>query len=266
MTAQETIRRCNNCRRVITAPMGNACPFCGSDQLSSVNVQRAPVLRHHPAVVTGAVTFCLGLVVLRTLSFVITPKLAVSSIYGDMLWNLQMLIGACTVVYLVLRRGEGDFRALFIIALSLFAAEEGLNALATKFGLFALQGLSMVLNISTFIYSSLALTAGMADGRTRDPFQRSLTGANFGILVITLLRVLLQTSRRSLEDENRVSAFVLLAVSMYVAHTVLRAERFQQPHSPVETKDVTSEPKGTPPPFASPKAVLPSQPGDDKIV
>lgn len=225
MTAPESFRRCQDCRRSIPGHAGNACPFCGGGHLSPITLQRTATLRHHPAVVTGAVTFCLGLVVLRTVSLALMPRLASSNAYGEMLWNLQMLVAACTVAYLILRRGEGDFKALFVITFGLFAASEGLGVLASKYGLFALQSLSMVMNITIFIYSSLTLTASLADGPSRELYQRALVGANLGFLFVSVLRVFLEIGRRSMEDENRVTTIVMLAVTLYVAQFVLRGEK-----------------------------------------
>jgi len=119
---------------------------------------------HHPSVLTLAVTFCGGLIALHLAVTLFAPQwLPLVPGYRSLVWRLQLVIAVATLLYLVLRRGEGDFRALFIVALALFAAAEGLGVLARWYGFLALNELAKPFNVALFIFSSLGLSAAIAD-------------------------------------------------------------------------------------------------------
>ena len=237
----ESARRCRDCRRVIAGNatplfgLTRACPYCGSDSLIDITLPRPAPLRHHPSVLTATLTFCVGLFVIRTAALALVPVLRASNPAGDLLWNLQLLVGICTLVYLVLRRIEGDFLALFIINFSMFIATECLGVLAREYGLFALHGLCMLFNIGMFIYGCLALTAAIAEGKTSDVYRRPLGAACIGFVLLAMLRIFLQTHTPA-ADENQITTLALLGLAIYVGRLLLRGEKLAGISKGVETQ------------------------------
>src|SRR2546430_2573744 len=107
------IRRCEDCRRVVHGEAGNACPFCGGGRLARVDDDRAHDTRLHSPVFKLALAFCFGLagMQLAALTLGVSPPPAG---HGSPLWHLNLLVGVGMALYWSLRRGEGDFRALFL--------------------------------------------------------------------------------------------------------------------------------------------------------
>jgi hypothetical protein len=146
----------------------------------------------HPSVLTAALTFFLGLVLVPLLLFPFLPHAAALSGYSDSLRNLQILTGIMTIIYVVLRRTEGDFRALFIISTGLFALTEGLDAVSRRLATHSLVPLEMQFATAMLVYSSLALTAAIAEGDRRNWYQRALVAAVTGFIGLAGMRVYFQ--------------------------------------------------------------------------
>src|SRR5262245_14333384 len=111
----ESIRRCEDCRRIVRGAAGDACPYCGGGRLVIDIPPPAPTLKH-PAVLTLVLTYSIGLVLLRTILVAVGwRQLAISPAMGELFWQLQFTGVASTALYLILRRSEGDFRALLLV-------------------------------------------------------------------------------------------------------------------------------------------------------
>src|SRR5687767_14412400 len=106
----ESVRRCKDCKRIVRGHAGDACPYCGSDRLVIATPGTAG--RHHASVLTAALTFCFGLILLRMIATFMGTRLGALMLIHSELTSLQMLVAVCTVLYVVLRRSEGDFHAL----------------------------------------------------------------------------------------------------------------------------------------------------------
>ncbi|MCY3021489.1 MAG: hypothetical protein NTW87_20940 [Planctomycetota bacterium] len=219
------MRRCEDCHRLSRGHSGDPCPHCGGTNLTHV-VFRPPPGQHHPAILTLAVTFCGGLVVLWMVATWISPPwLPATPAYGNLLWHLQLLIVAATVLYLVLRRAEGDFRALFIVALGLFLVTESLGALARGYGFTTLHDLGKPFNLTLFIYSSLAVTAAIADGRRREAYHGALVAAATGFLCLATLRAAFEMKGREMDGRvNNVMTVALGGIVICVAFSLLKHE------------------------------------------
>jgi len=249
----ELQRRCDECKRNVPGHAGDACPYCGCPRLVSLSPPAPSEGRHHPSVVTAAVTFCVGLIVLRAVAPLLGSRLSVMAmLYGDLLLNLQMVIGACTVLFLILRRHEGDFRALFLVSFGLFVGSEGVAALSRTYGLQTLNTFSTLFNLALFIYSSLALTAAMADGPRRDHYQRTLVIADGGFMLLAALRTIYDM--RNLESDERQNAAVSIILFVLVAAIsilLVRAEGHEaEGPDGAETKPTPRS--GTAPPAPAP--------------
>lgn len=222
----DSVRRCRECKRIIPGHAGNACPYCGSDKLVTVLIQGVSEIRHHASVLTAAITFCLGLTIIRVLLAFAGQRLSISlAMTGELVAQLHMLSTACTVLYLLLRHYEGDFRALFTVSLGLFILTEGVAAIAGRFGLVPLESLGSLFNITLFMYSSLAVTAAIADGPHTERYHRPLFVTCLGFVLLSCMRVFF-TMRGGQEKQLNFAATVsLLLITIIVGYLVIRTER-----------------------------------------
>jgi hypothetical protein len=238
---------------------GGPCTFCGGTRMTPVSGPTAGP--HHPAIMTVVITFCLGLAGLRAIAGFIAPHwMPATPGYGDLLSNLQLIILAATVLYLILRRSEGDFRALLAVALGLFLTAEGLGVAARGYGFLLLNDAGKPFNLALFAISSLALTAGLADGFRRGPYHTTLMGASVGLLFLATLRVGLEMKQRDLTDKAQdLLTIVLAAVAVCVAVLLVRAEIIARrplpappapPDAPPDDPRLDPEASGPPPPAA----------------
>jgi hypothetical protein len=172
------------------------------------------------------------------------------------MWRLQVVISVATLLYLILRRAEGDFRALFAVALGLFVATEGVGAIARGYGFITLNELAKPLNVSLFIFSSLAITAAVADMAThaqtggtvrrqcpplvtenrshclrtvapgrRDPYRAVFVVAVTGFMFLAALRGAMEMRGHELnETANKLLSAVLGCVVVGVAAALFRGE------------------------------------------
>lgn len=220
----ESVRRCKECRRIIHGAAGDACPYCGSGKL--VTVSLPPQQRQFASVLTLVLTFCVGLVGLRMVLAALGLRASISSGASGALWNLELIIVLSTVLYLLLRRGEGDFRALFVVAFGLFACSEGLSALARSYGLAALGGLSLLFSQAMMVYAALALSAAVTEGWLKDIYHRKLVGISVGFMALGICHILLEIfSRENEKAQNEILLAALLGIAAYAVILLLLAER-----------------------------------------
>jgi len=221
----DSARRCKECKRVVRGHVGDACPYCGSDRLVSVVIQSVTTVRHHASVLTAAITFCLGLTLIRLIAAFAGSKLSTSfAMTADLIAQLHLLATSCTVLYLIVRHYEGDFRALFVVSLGLFSVTEGISILSSRFGMLPLRDLGGLFNITLFMYSSLALTAAIADGPVHDRYQRPLTVACLGFVLLSCTRVFFQMRGGTDERLNFASTIILLVMTAVIAVLLLRTD------------------------------------------
>lgn len=161
-----TMRHCKDCGRV-ASHAGNACASCGGP-LVEVLLPAPPVAfvgRKHSQVLAAAVTFCLGLLVVRVvLGFWLPMRFAALSVGGDPLILLEAAAAAGTIVYVLLRGEEGDFRALFVVTLIFFLAQEGMSFVAATYGLLQFRVYGLVVAFATTVYASLGVISALYDG------------------------------------------------------------------------------------------------------
>ena len=186
----------------------------------------AEPLQHHPSILTLAITFFLGLVAMPLLVFPFVPQFATaSSEYGNLLRNMQILSGIVTLLYVILRRSEGDFRALFMLSLALFVAAETMTGLSRHFGIQALHPLEMLFTFALFLYSALALSAAIAEQRRGDWFHHALVTANIGFIFLSAVRVYFEKKGPSYEGYSRVFTFiVVLLLTFQIAGVLIWGE------------------------------------------
>ena|GEM_PF-1931394 len=227
--ALESLRRCKDCRRIVTESAGTLCPWCGSEALIAITLRQADASRQsqalcHPAIVAFSMTIVSALMILRIfLYFFKGQQLTAALVYSEMLWQLQTVTLAATGLHLMLRRSEGDFRALFIVSLLTFLATEGLAALSRSYGITTLARLLIPFNLALFTYSGLALTAAVADGFSGNKLRRVLLAASGCFLTISIFRAVLETkSTLPAEYISLPATLVLGAVTAYVAWLLLR--------------------------------------------
>jgi hypothetical protein len=221
----ESVRRCEDCRRIVPGTAGDACPFCGSGRLLHVAAQ-GPATLKHPSVLTLVLTFSIGLVLIRILMIAFgTSLITLSPSYSELLWQLQFTSAVSAILYLILRRSEGDFRALLMVSLALFVATEVTGALAKEYGLLSLNRLCAQFNLTLFIFSGIALSAALSDGRRADRFQASLISADLGFLFLAAARTFLSVRSREMDERfTGAGTMVLSAVIIGVAVLVIRGE------------------------------------------
>lgn len=217
------MRRCMDCGRLLHGHAGNACPHCAGDRLETVELRAdAPVFKH-ASILTAVLTFCIGLLVLCALFTWLNPQFSFATQnYGQMLWRLQAVITGGTALYLILRRSEGDFRALFCVSLGLFVLSEIISALIRFYGFLALSGLTSLTNMGLCIFSSLALSASFADGQRRDGYARILTFSASGLMFLAAVRVFYDLRIQDMDVRgNRIVAGIVAAMAIMVGSGLL---------------------------------------------
>jgi hypothetical protein len=223
----DSSRRCEDCRRVVPGHAGDACPYCGGARLVRTSAAATPrAAQRHSSLLTAVITFCLGLSLLRLVFLYLGPRFTLaSSAYNDLLWQLQIVVTVVTLIYVVLRRGEGDFKALFIISLGLFITTEAVSALLHSFGLLSMAGPCILFNMALLIYSSLTLTAAVADGPKKDLYDKCLMTANMGFMFTSALRTFLEMRGQDAGMRGNLSmTLVLSALIIYLGVMLIRGE------------------------------------------
>ncbi|HYG78159.1 MAG TPA: hypothetical protein VEK08_24350 [Planctomycetota bacterium] len=222
----EGARRCEDCRRIIKGVAGDSCPYCGGSHLVAVAIAPPVTPLRHGSVLTAVITFCLGLSLLRVVLVALGSKSFASPAYGDMLWQLQLLTAFGALVYIVLRRSEGDFRALFLVSLALFVGTEVTAALARDHGLLSLSRLSTLLNMGLFIFSVMTFTAAIPDLRRPDRYRVCLLIALTGFLFLSALRTFFQVKSREFDERASSTGIVVLAAVLLCVGVMLIKREF----------------------------------------
>ena len=218
----DSIRRCDDCRRVVHGSAGNACPYCGGSRLNRMEEHRADGPRLHAPVLRLTLAFCFGLAAMQT-GAVLAGLHAPSVAHAAPLWHLNLLVAACAAIYWTLRRIEGEFRALFITTLTLFIVGEGVSAIAHAYGIGALRGLSGVFRHALLVFSSLGITAGMTDSAFLTRQERLMLIACGGFLFLAVLHLTLEfikTENDTVEDIATIC--VAFGVAACVAWNIYR--------------------------------------------
>ena len=170
-------------------------------------------------------TFCLGLLLVRAAMWM-SDRYRPTSIGSDPLLLLEIFSACGTLLFLVLRRDEGDFRALFLVMLLLFIGEEVLHSSVLLLGPVQIRVLATVMAFATSIFGTLAVIADAYDG------QASASHAARHTLRVTtrciVLLALAQTAaplllkRESSTVLELVGIAALLALLAYLALRLLR--------------------------------------------
>ena len=221
----DSIRRCDDCRRVIHGLAGNACPYCGGSCLNRLDEHRADGGRLHTPVFRLTLAFCFGLATMQVVALYIGLHSPPAG-HGAPLWHLNLLVGMCVALYWTLRRGEGDFRALFFTALGIFVFGEALSALSRAYGVGALRGMSGVFRHALLVFSSLALTAGGTDTPAHSRHERTMTAACGGFLLLAVLHLMLEFARSENDTvEDAATALVAFGVAAYAGVVLYREKK-----------------------------------------
>jgi hypothetical protein len=197
--------------------------------------QNSDEICYHPSVLTAALTFFLGLVVVPWILFPFVPHVAtLSTGYNETLRNLQILTGITTIVYVILRRTEGDFRALFLISTALFVLSEGLNAISRKLSSQALSPLEIQFTTTMLVYGSLGLTAAIAEGRQSDWYHRALVAAITGFIAVAGLKIYFEMRGAAYGARERFALLIVTSlVALHVGIVLLLAELGSRRRRPV---------------------------------
>lgn len=192
-------------------------------------VGKAQAVRH-PQVFAAAVTFCLGLILVRIMLAYFGPEhyKPPASAWNDPLLLLMAVSAGTTVLYAVLRLEEGDFRALFLLTLGLFIGAEVLEYLAAVFALAKIQDLGTVFSFSVSIYGLLALASAFYDfPKSRlDSSQSPLVAACVGLSAASCSRALAPVA--GLVDERipeLLGAVVLMVAAVSLVTALVRSSK-----------------------------------------
>ncbi len=231
-------RICSGCRQSIAATL-DCCPHCGvastlapvPDSKYLVGQGQAldlPDAKYkHPQVVAAALTFCIGLLLFRVvLTLMGQIRFRVSTGSVDPLLALEILTIACTVVYLVLRQNEGDFRSLFLISMALFMGEECIAYCSSAFWVSAFQELGVLFTFASCIFGSLSLIAAVYDPPSQDPYRAPLVAACVAVLMVCSIRALGTLPIPPFDRyQHLMSIMVLVAVAVFLGAKLLKAPR-----------------------------------------
>jgi hypothetical protein len=228
----DSICRCEDCRQIVHGDSSQKCPQCGGTHLNRL-VEHAGTHAHlHPPVLKLAIAFCIGLIVMQVVAFAMGLNPPPAG-HGTPFWHLNLVIVICTALYIVLRRTEGDFRALFVTAFALFIFGEGLSILARFYGISALHNLSGVFRHAMLVFSSLTITAGAAEARLRSPHERLMLAASGGFLFLAALHLMLDFFKRGNDQVRDIAtATVALGVLIFAATVLLRHRKKRDEKAP----------------------------------
>ena len=179
----------------------------------------------HQQVVVAAVTFCLGIALLQPFLSVCrdwfggrVPGPAES---GPLRLLLGVVAGS-TILYLFVRREEGDFRALMLLTVGLFGLSEVVAFAYRVAGSSGFQMVSALFTITSVVYGVLALCAALVE-RTRkpDPAKPLLALACGAIVLVCLSRSLFGLmDSQVMRMAQEVASLVLM--SLTAAYIVVR--------------------------------------------
>ncbi|MCX7805725.1 MAG: hypothetical protein N3A38_11130 [Planctomycetota bacterium] len=113
-------------------------------------------------VLSATVTFCAGVIFITLARLLFPAYSGMAGVWSDGMrsfWSLCGIVVAATALYLALRRDEGDFRALVLVALGLFGISE-IAACFSDSGSCAARAVAPILfRIAAGVYSMLAVFA-----------------------------------------------------------------------------------------------------------
>jgi hypothetical protein len=225
--ANEKMRHCSICGQV--SPVGlPACPRCGArNDLGHPRMERSSIQKH-PQVVAAVITFCVGLLLLRLALGLWNPGVSLGSMAAATLRRLEFIAIVSSVIYIILRESEGDFRSLFLIALSLFVGQEALVYGANTFWIGDFRALGILLTFSSCIYSALALIAAVYDPPAADTYRTPMLVACLVILLVSVFRALGTLPLPPFDRYHHLFGIVVLVGAMvYLAACLFRTEAGQ---------------------------------------
>lgn len=249
--ANEQMQHCSACGQV--SPAGTPiCPHCGARNLRGLSDQESCSVQKHPQVVAAVITFCVGLLLLRlTLGFWNPGGINLGSMASETLRRLESIAIVSSVIYIILRESEGDFRSLFLIALSLFVAQEALVYSANTFWIGDFHSLGILLTFASCIYSALALIAAVYDPPAIDTYRTPMLVACLVILLVSALRALGTLPLPPFDRYHHLLGIVALVAAMvYLAACLFKTEPSRQIEeaSPLPPRLPSEDPRLTPEP------------------
>ncbi|MBI3831394.1 MAG: hypothetical protein HY291_17885 [Planctomycetes bacterium] len=221
----QTILHCRDCGRV-ASHAGNACAFCGGPLLATPVKADRPVVRKHSQILAASVTFCLGLLLVRVLLGVLRPGRFPPLTSGDdPLVLLEMVAAGGTVLYMVLRGEEGDFRALFLVSLMLFMGQEAMSFVAGAYGLMQFTVFALVAAFATTVFSSLGLITYFYENvqAPKEAHRGPMLAGSGAICALSFVRSLTPMIKSSVEKYVEIGGIVvLIAMLAYLANWLFR--------------------------------------------
>ncbi len=264
-TQDDASGSCQACGRPVSST-ARFCSGCGS-AIPPVLPRRcaAPrelvAYRKHPQVIAAVVTFCMGLLLVRFLTLFWLPEgMNLGASGHESLRALQGVAIGFSLIYIILRQAEGDFRALFLIALALFIAEELFVFYADALWIQDFYALGIFMTFAASIFSALALIAAVYDPPNSDPLRKPLLVASSAILVTTVVRALGTIPVPNLDHlQNTLAIAVILGTMVYLVIFLFKPEPPQQTASypcaaeNSERAAMEDDPRMTPTPQAQPE-------------
>lgn len=220
--------QCKDCGRP-ASHAGNACAYCGGPLLKVPQPAPPPPAgtRKHAQLLAAAVTFCLGLLLVRVvLGFWRPVRIAPRGLGGDPLLLLEMVAAGGAIVYVALRSEEGDFRALCVVTLSFFLGQEVMSYIHASYGLVQFDQYALVTAFATTVYGSLALIAAAYDSADEPPLpgRKPMVACCCMILALSTLRSLRPILSSELGRAIEIAGIVLLiAMLAYLSAWIFRA-------------------------------------------
>jgi hypothetical protein len=198
------------------------------------------------SVCSAVLTFCAGLAGVWVFFYFRQPAV---------LGALTLLVCACILgaaLYLLLRREEGDFRALALVGLGLFALQELFSYLALVHGLLRFHEPGVLFAFASAVYSALALFASLYEKSPRaSPLLFSaLRFAAGGVFLLSVLRSasVLAASYARLLDSAAIPVVCATAGALLFSLRRMRGRRAAS--SPPPASPAMPKPEGAMPPPA----------------
>jgi hypothetical protein len=138
---------------------------------------------------------------------------------------LETIAIVFSVIYIILRESEGDFRALFLIALALYVGQEALVYSANTFWIGSFNSLGILITFATSNYTALALIAAVYDPPSSDPYRTPMLVSCLVILLVSAVRALGTLPLPPFDRYHHLLGIVVLVAAMvYLAAGLFKTE------------------------------------------
>jgi len=176
-------------------------------------------------VLAATVTFCIGVAVITLARPLLGASLGIGRPFPEDMRSFRTLaaiVAAATILYLLIRRYDGDFRALIVVSLGLFGISEVVSFAAAAGARAPFPSYAVLFGIAAGVYAMLALFASAACPPTPcDSSRPALVAAAVSICAVSFSGAMAaMTGNREFRITQNYLSLILLGAAFI--HAALR--------------------------------------------